>query len=701
VGRWIAGATSVAYPAHILLGLQSKQPIHDPLIFRVGVPAIAFAVFVSSFTSSWARRHFTALLTITLYSITAHIAYLLATNHLQPQLALEMMVALAAFIGLAPHLVSSQWKLFRYLASAAAACGLVVFYVERPLLDPRLFAATVGTVLFVAFVSIRDHIRTLSLLLRSEQRLQGDVDARELSEARLKESEARANALLDAVPDTLVRLSSGGLVLGVRNDETTPIGKELAASIGAPLDTLFGMGESTIGEAVADAMQSGKVTQVATEVRAGDRVRMLEVRVARTGDAECLAIVRDVTQEREMEARLRVADRLVSLGTLASGVAHEINNPLSYVVANVDFVVEGLKKLPIDHLAEAGGSELLDALGEIREGGRRIASIVESLRYQARQDDEHAAPADANAAVEAALRILDNQLRYRTRVELALGKLSFCLVHERRLVQVIVNLLSNALDAFPPRSSDQNLIRVVTRGGAAGITVEVHDNGLGVSEAVRDRIFDPFFTTKAPGVGTGLGLYLCHQYIAAAGGSIELLSREGEGATFRIQLPLAQTARTASIEPAAPSLPPSRILVVDDDALVARSLARMLRGHELVLSGDGEAALWECLSRDFDLILCDLMMPRLDGAGFYTALREHRPKLASRVVFMTGGAFTAETRSFLDGVPNPCMEKPIQAGRLFDAARRQMSQADGQASSEVPTRASARPPRVTAPPVEA
>jgi CheY-like chemotaxis protein len=138
-------------------------------------------------------------------------------------------------------------------------------------------------------------------------------------------------------------------------------------------------------------------------------------------------------------------------------------------------------------------------------------------------------------------------------------------------------------------------------------------------------------------------------------------------------LPLANANRALSVEPTSPSLPPSRILVVDDDALVARSLARMLRGHELVLSGDGESALWECLSRDFDLILCDLMMPRLDGVGFFAALKDHRPKLASRVVFMTGGAFTSETRAFLESLPNPCMEKPIQAPRLFEAARRQMA----------------------------
>ena len=115
---------------------------------------------------------------------------------------------------------------------------------------------------------------------------------------------------------------------------------------------------------------------------------------------------------------------------------------------------------------------------------------------------------------------------------------------------------------------------------------------------------------------------------------------------------------------------------MDDEPLVARSLARMLRGHEIVLAGDGEAALWECLSREFDLILCDVMMPRMDGAGFYEALREHRPGLSSRVVFMTGGAFTAATKKFLEAVPNVHVEKPIQPHRLFDAARRQLALGD-------------------------
>src|SRR5262249_51133314 len=154
-------------------------------------------------------------------------------------------------------------------------------------------------------------------------------------------------------------------------------------------------------------------------------------------------------------------------------------------------------------------------------------------------DDTLAMPADVNEAIEAALRILDNQLRYKTRVEIVLGRIPLAIAHPQRLVQVVVNLLAHTIDAFPPRSSDPNVVRVVTRLPEDGenVVAEVEDNGVGIPDSVRDRIFDPFFTTKAPGVGTGLGLYLCHQFVTAAGGTIDVVSREGHGATFRVFLP--------------------------------------------------------------------------------------------------------------------------------------------------------------------
>jgi C4-dicarboxylate-specific signal transduction histidine kinase len=254
------------------------------------------------------------------------------------------------------------------------------------------------------------------------------------------------------------------------------------------------------------ALGSGRVTKVSGEIRSGDERTKVEIRIARTTPEECLALIRDVTREQELDARLRVAERLAALGTLASGVAHEINNPLSYVVANVDYVLEALEGLPLERIEPAGGADLLQALREVTEGGRRIGGIVSSLKHQARQDEGGAGPADPNEAVESALRILGNQLRYRTRVEMALGRVPQVVIDPQRLVQVLVNLMANAMDAFPERPSDLNLLRVVTRSDGDWVVVEVADKGSGVPTSVRARIFDPFFTRKGPGLGPGLGL---------------------------------------------------------------------------------------------------------------------------------------------------------------------------------------------------
>ncbi|HEX7668248.1 MAG TPA: ATP-binding protein, partial [Polyangiaceae bacterium] len=649
------------------------------------IAGAAAAVFVGTYFSAWLRQRLTGILIGLVYTITAHIFGLLAANKLAVGLIIGAEVVLAGFIATATFTISSRRQLIGYLSFVAVlSVGSVLVSRGHARFDPALFLLSIAVVLSMAFVSVGSHLGMLERLVQTDRRLRSDIEGRAASEALLRQSEARAHALLGAVPDTLVRLERGGVVLDVRNDDDGPFGERLRSYLGRPLDDFLGAFPQTIAEAVQVTLEAGGVAKVSADAISVHGSHQVEVRVVRTSLHECLAVVRDVTQEKQVEARLRVAERLASLGTLASGVAHEINNPLSYVIANVDYVVEALERLPKGQLEQVGGDDLVQALREIREGGRRIGSIVASLKTQARDDDALAIPGDVNEGIEAALRILDNQLRYKTRVELALGRVPLAVMHPQRLVQVVVNLLANAIDAFPDRSSDQNLVRVATRldDDTGSVVIEVTDNGTGIGESARSRIFDPFFTTKAPGVGTGLGLYLCHQYVSAVGGSIEVETREGHGAKFRVRFPAIEGGSITQADPTATPFPPSRILIVDDEPLVARSLARMLRGHEIVIAGDGEAALWECLAREFDLVLCDVMMPRMDGPAFYQALCEHRPALATRVVFMTGGAFTAGTRAFLEGVPNAHIEKPIQVHRLFDAARRQLAESERRRPSQ-------------------
>jgi signal transduction histidine kinase/ActR/RegA family two-component response regulator len=681
--RVLCGITVVVYPLYWVLNRSQKNPFFDPLLLRAFITAAAAAALVGTYSSPRARRWLSAILITIVYAITLHIFALLVLNGLDPILVVGTEVVLAGFIASATYTIATHGQLVAYIASVTALSLGSVVAVPHPLFDPATFLLSIGVVLSMAFVSVGSHLSMLARLVESDQKLRADIEERAASEIRLRQSEARAHALLNAVPDALVRLAKGGIVLDVRNDDAGPFSERLGSYLGRPLDDLLLASPQTIAEAVHVTLESGGVAKVSAEAISVVGSHQVEVRVVRTSPNECLALVRDVTQEKQVETRLRVAERLASLGTLASGVAHEINNPLSYVIANVDYVVDALERLPKGQLEPVGGDELVQALREIREGGRRIGSIVSSLKSQGRDDDTLATPADVNEGVEAALRILDNQLRYKTRVEIALGRIPLAVVHPQRLVQVVVNLLANAIDAFPERSSDQNLVRIVTRLDDAtdSVVIEVEDNGTGIPDSVQGRIFDPFFTTKAPGVGTGLGLYLCHQFVTAVGGSIDVETREGHGATFRVHLPAVEGSYAALADPMAAPFPPSRILIIDDEPLVARSLARMLRGHDIVIAGDGEAALWECLARDFDLVLCDVMMPRMDGPAFYQALREHRPAFATRIVFMTGGAFTAATRAFLDGVPNVHVEKPILAHRLFDAARRQLAASEARRPS--------------------
>jgi CheY-like chemotaxis protein len=273
-------------------------------------------------------------------------------------------------------------------------------------------------------------------------------------------------------------------------------------------------------------------------------------------------------------------------------------------------------------------------------------------------------------AIDAALRMLESHLRYRATVEVTLGEVPPVLANSQRLVQVVVNLLNNALESLPERGSSENLIRITTALAPSGqVALEVSDSGGGIPDSVRDRIFDPFFTTKGHGSGTGLGLYLCHQFVTSFGGTIDVTATSKSGTTLRVLLNVAAQAESARASPPPAPLPRSRILVVDDEPLVARAIQRSLRDHDLVVAGDGERALDLCRRGSFDLILCDMMMPRMDGAAFHEALAAHRPELVGRVVFMTGGAFTEAARRFLDTVDAPRLDKPVDAEKLLTVAR--------------------------------
>jgi PAS domain S-box-containing protein len=378
---------------------------------------------------------------------------------------------------------------------------------------------------------------------------------------------------------------------------------------------------------------------------------------------------------RDREAHVVQSDRLASLGTLAAGVAHEINNPLTYVITNVGYVGERLAVLARDLGAAASEdqrgrlAEVREALAEAQEGAQRVRQIVRDLRTYSRGDDDQEKTVDVQRVIEWSINMTMNEIRHRARLVKDLGAVPGVRGTETRLGQVFVNLLVNAAQAIAAGSSADNEIRVSTMTDANGRAVIcVSDTGPGISPDVLDHIFEPFFTTKATGVGLGLGLFVCHNIVKGMGGTLTAESPPGAGATFVVTLPSAAPAPAVAARVSARVMGAARrvrVLAIDDEPQVLRSIQRALGAHEVVVADSGRDALAR-LEADpsFDVILCDLMMGDMTGMDVMKALRDRSPELASRVVFMTGGVFTEAAREFLATVPNMCVDKPFDLTAL-------------------------------------
>jgi two-component system, NtrC family, sensor kinase len=255
-------------------------------------------------------------------------------------------------------------------------------------------------------------------------------------------------------------------------------------------------------------------------------------------------LVRDITQQARLKGQLEQAERLASVGLLAAGVAHEINNPLGYMLLNLEQVRKGLAAIARD-VAETGVQEVLAGLDHsvevALEGAQHVQKIVRDLKHFARRDDdEPAGPVDVHRVLRTTLEMVGPELERRARVRCDFGPVPQVLASEGRLAQVFLNLMLNATHAIPDGAREGHEIRIVTRTDDHGYAVtEVHDTGVGIPDHLVRHIFDPFFTTKAPGLGTGLGLAICHGITSAFGGFITVDSELGRGSVFRVVLPPA------------------------------------------------------------------------------------------------------------------------------------------------------------------
>ena len=406
---------------------------------------------------------------------------------------------------------------------------------------------------------------------------------------------------------------------------------------------------------------------------------VVELPMSFDGKAAMLEVVHDLTERRQIQARAQLADRMASVGTLAAGVAHELNNPLAYVLSNLKLMQE-----EIEDLRPVMSPERLHAIGELVdesfEGATRMGDIVRDLKTFSRADDETKGSVKLVPVIESSINMAWNQVRHRARLHKRFSATPRVEVNESRIGQVIVNLLLNAAQAMPEGQADRNDVHVVTYTDAEGwAVIEVTDTGSGIPPETLARMYDPFFTTKAN--GTGLGLSICHNIVTSAGGEILVDTEVGRGTTFTLRLPPARRRTKPSTQTQARVSPgesiPTRVLVVDDEAMVGRSIKRALNGHNVTVVTNGERAVEVMMLEDFDVVLCDLMMPEVTGMDVYDRVRRERPGLEERIIFMTGGAFTPRGREFLDTVPNEQLEKPFDLGLV-----RELVQQRGRAAAK-------------------
>ncbi len=407
------------------------------------------------------------------------------------------------------------------------------------------------------------------------------------------------------------------------------------------------------------------------------RMHELEGKVAERTQALADANERlrhEMNERARAENELRRAQRLEALGRLAAGIGHEINNPLTFMVAGLENARSEIDnqsgQLPPSVYRSV--TELLDAA---TIGADRIAQIVRNIKLVARPTDQTLDAVNVASVLDLSLKIVSHEISEDIRITTAMApKMPLVLGKRVAIEQVFVNLIKNAAQALEEKSrrytaelSQTGKIEVRTYEDGDYVVVDIADNGPGIAPEYISRIFDPFFTTKSVDRGTGLGLSICQTIIKQLGGHIEAHSTLGRGTIMRVKLPALHVGNrevTRDTEPPPADVERGTILVVDDEPLVLRVILQALRDHEVVGVTSGRAAMSRIGAQGFDLILCDLMMPGMSGMDIYHRVKDEHPGLEERIVFITGGSLFDEVREFLTQVPNISIEKPIEPTRL-------------------------------------
>jgi len=364
-------------------------------------------------------------------------------------------------------------------------------------------------------------------------------------------------------------------------------------------------------------------------------------------------------ERRELERKAQIIDRLASVGEMASGIAHEINNPLTGVVGFSEILMA--KDLPDD---------IREEVKIIYDGAKRVADIVKRLLTFARQHKPERTYTDINGIIEGTLTLKKYSLE-TSNIEVITSldaELPCTMADAGQLQQVFMNIIVNA-ETEMKKAHGRGKLTVKTERTGNKIRISFADDGPGIAKENLEKVFDPFFTTREGGEGTGLGLSLSHGIIAEHKGTMYAEGEEGKGATFIIELPIIDEERQLGLaEPTdeIKEVSGGRILVVDDEPTILAFLKKVLggEGYDVETVSSGGEALKRIGSGEYSLILSDIKLPGLSGIELYDEIGKVAPSLQKRVIFITGDVIAADTEEFLNRAKAPYVTKPFDIAGL-------------------------------------
>ncbi|MFT5586825.1 MAG: signal transduction histidine kinase/DNA-binding response OmpR family regulator [Cognaticolwellia sp.] len=475
--------------------------------------------------------------------------------------------------------------------------------------------------------------------------------------AKASQRAAELELLLDAIADAVLVLEEG-VVVSANLPARELLGNNL---IGRPATLLV---STDSRQALANDLLSPTGIPMEYALMGAQPPRWISLSASPMGDRRVVLTVRDVTAARKQRLVQAHQERLASIGTLAAGVAHEINNPLCFLLLSLETLRDGLETGDPEEL-----SDMDERLEDALVGARRVKEIVGQLRTLAHPGAATAQAVALDTVVRLAARLAGGVIPVGSKIEVDVSEdLPLVVGNVGPLSQVVLNLLTNAAHAM---GDAKGTIRVeAAHRDTDKVVLRVHDEGPGIHQKDMERIFDPFFTTKPAGKGTGLGLSLSRRLLQPYQATLKALPTD-RGACFELVMrvtngPQLGSVPTKTVAPTSPVGGAARLMVVDDEPRLVRSIVRALRNDfDVIGFEDAEEALRAIAYGDRpDVILSDVLMPGLDGLALLSRLRQDHPELANRVVFMSGDVARDARRTDLDGLPNLILDKPLDLRAL-------------------------------------